>query len=948
MSFLRKILVAMLALASVVGIYVLYRRSGAAPVLEARRDANSLNADVTGRDGVAGKIGPATITTLKGPKYVTRNKETKEIEREFGFADLVRTMGDVWEVEKPWMNMYQSKLEVRVHADKGTTEIETVVGSSTPKDATFVGNVVIEVIPVDANDYKHTTIYLDSLIFLSDKSEFSTPGPVKLVSEDVQMTGRGLKFVYNDWTDRLDYLRLNRLDYLRIKTAEEPVASKAGGGDADRQVASTADEPNSAKPEVAVDTPKPPPSTAPSADVTPPQAQKTPTADSVKPSKAEYYKCILSRNVLIDTPDELVFVRDDVHINDIIWSKGPAEIDVNSLAPDKTAGVVRIEKTQDLDSESPAQKTEIDKPIAGEPAPDAAPIQTKVSTEPNLPRTDAGKALDITVTCDNGILLLPMDSRRTPEDFFEIDTGISNVSDDRPGAFDDPNGRSTFVTQRIAYNAVTEDADANGPSELVFHTGDMTALDPNETSVPVTVKADIGVKFFKASSLAVFEGNCLLTMPQQDLSQPRDVTFSGKKFSVTVPDKTSRESRLSGDVVADGPVELIFYVEDSNAADANFPDANSPPIPVRITAQKQARFLPDANQVIFDGNCICSMEQEDTHKGDNFTLSSPSLIANLPKKAAKGTLKVPDVVAPGPVKLDFYVAAMDSNDPNAEPLPATVTAERQAHFTPSANQIIFEGACKSVVLDRDPNYLQQYILSSEYITVDLPVDTNDKATSKSEIGIQHLSARGGVVTLATKKTAGELLLSGIELICRKFDYDPIAQFFSVDGPGVIKLANTEPPDPNKDPGKLSLNKPCWAIIQNYDYLTYSEKKNIVIAEAGDKGAILVEYFPIENGEFADHIVVTANKVEASLIKTALGRTELSTLVASGGVTYQAKDNEFIGGTLFYDHAKQVMKITGSESFPCQFNGALADEIVYDLKTGKVEAELVGPGALRIK
>ena len=63
---------------------------------------------------------------------------------------------------------------------------------------------------------------------------------------------------------------------------------------------------------------------------------------------------------------------------------------------------------------------------------------------------------------------------------------------------------------------------------------------------------------------------------------------------------------------------------------------------------------------------------------------------------------------------------------------------------------------------------------------------------------------------------------------------------------------------------------------------------------------------------------------------------------------QAKDNEFIGGQLFYDHKEQVMKIIGSESFPCQFNGALADEIVYDLKTDTVKADLVGPGALRLQ
>lgn len=85
-----------------------------------------------------------------------------------------------------------------------------------------------------------------------------------------------------------------------------------------------------------------------------------------------------------------------------------------------------------------------------------------------------------------------------------------------------------------------------------------------------------------------------------------------------------------------------------------------------------------------------------------------------------------------------------------------------------------------------------------------------------------------------------------------------------------------------------------------------------------------------------------------MVETAAGGAELATLVASGGITYQAEGREFIGGRLLYDHAKQWMKITGSESFPCMANGMLADEIEYDLKTDTIKAEVVGPGELRLK
>ena len=121
-----------------------------------------------------------------------------------------------------------------------------------------------------------------------------------------------------------------------------------------------------------------------------------------------------------------------------------------------------------------------------------------------------------------------------------------------------------------------------------------------------------------------------------------------------------------------------------------------------------------------------------------------------------------------------------------------------------------------------------------------------------------------------------------------------------------------------------------------------------MGDASSDGALVVKYVPVTDGKLGDVRVVTANHVEVNLIETALGETELATLTASGGITYRAGDNEFIGGQLFYDHEKQLMKIIGSDSFPCQFNGALAEEIEYDLKTDKIKADLVGPGALRLR
>ena len=879
----------------------MYSRSGKTPSIKiGGADVNAIN--VPASDGRGGRIGPATVDVLRGTTYIHRDAKTKQIDREFGFAELVRTFGDTWEVDKPWMKVYQQDFQLDITADLGTTEIETVVGSSTPKDAIFQGNVTIRILPLEQTKYRETTILLDNLIFLSDKSQFSTPGPAKLISEDMNLDGTGLEFVYNDQTEQLDYLRLQRLDSMRIKSTAAAAVSKLDSKPSEQIPQS--DSAGSA-PQTALD----------DSAKKPPAGTTTTPAETALAGQPKYYKCILSENVVVDTPDEVIFARGEVCINDIMLSTAPIIEDANSLVDTNSPNVER----------KPVAAIEADGP------------------KPNPPTAPAEQMIEIVVTCDNGILIVPMNSKKTLADFPRAQADNLRGSGYRPEAFDDPNGRSTFLTERLDYNSVSGDAIAAGPAELVFYTGGMMTLEPNETSVPVTVTATEAVHLVKQSNQAIFNGDCLLKMPQQGLLQQRDVTLTASQFTVNLPADTSAGTRTAGDVVADGPVELVFYVEDSNAA-----AANEPPAPVSITAQRQAVFIPDSNQVIFDVNCVCTMHPTALPSKRDFTLTSPRFIANLPKQTDKKARGVPDVIALGPVQLISFVDAFDSNEPNAAPLPATVTAAKQARFLPAANQVLFEGDSKAVVLREDPNFIEHYILSSQKITVDLPADGNERP-SKSNVGIEHLTASGGVVTLATKKMAGDKQLSGIELISRRFDYDPNEELFTAAGPAEIWLDNSHLVEgPNDANGAFSLKRPCWARIQNFDSLKYFKSRNLIIADAASDGPIVVRYIPIKNGKLGDVRIVTANHVEAHLIETAAGDTELATLIASGGITYQAEGREFIGGKLLYDHAKQWMKVTGSESFPCMANGMLADEIEYDLKTDTIKAEVVGPGELRLK
>ena len=808
MSGLRKLFIAVMSLAGVLAIYLIYSYVAETPQISVDGADDFVRSPADGNAGEfgdrVGKIGDVGVATVKKPKFIHRNKD-KEVDREFGFETLLHEEKDRWEIEKPYLNIFQPNFTSYVTADKGTVDVETAVGRPTPKDATFAGNVVIHILPEDSNTIKESFLYLDDVEFLSEKTQFSTAGPVKFISEDAQMLGRGLELVYNDQLQRLEFLRIVDLESLRLKGVQAVPGSAVGAKG--RTSASTTAE----------------------AGTEPPTAG---TRATTKNGEGDYYKCVFSKNVLIDTPQQVVFANEQVSINNIFWAKP-------SSNGRRTTGDERRATSDEI------------LPLAGG---------------------------DIMVTCNGGVLVAPMngsisltvlspskDSNLPQEDNRQSKIGNRKWFD----------GRTTFVTRRVDYDAST------------------------------------------------------------------------------------------GEAVAGGPSELTFYASNTSAA-----EANEAPVPVKITAQKQTKFLPASNQVIFDGNCLCVMPQQDPNVQGDYTLFAPTLIVNLLEEKAGKAAAISDVLATGPVELTFYVDDFAGTGAGKAALPARVTARKEARFLAASNQVVFEDDCLCVMSREDPNFRETYLLSAAKLIVDLPGDTNDGSTGppsraasrdppdvwRTGAGIEHLTASGGVVRLATVKTAGKKLLGGIELKCRQFDYDAQEQLFLAAGPGVVKVDNSHIPEPNAQTPGFSLRRPCYAFLQNFDALKYFSKSNHLMADAGSQGTLRIDYIPLIKGKFGQHIVATANHVEADLIRAAdtpEAGTELATLAASGGITYEDDKNQFAGSRLFYDHGKSLINVKGDPpdvrgGQPCYLNGTLVDGIEYNLKTGKARARVAGPGTLQIK
>jgi len=729
----RKFRVWLISVGVVLAAYLLYSLLSKTPPIEIDTGSKFTDTVADGNvgelDGKVGMIGNVGVGNVKKAEYIHLN-EQKQVDRVLGFDELLHKTGNEWEGKKPYLNIFRRDLGCYITADRAEVRVETAAGGRpSPKDAIFTGNVLAHIVPENSSDVKEGFLYLDDVTFISDKSQFVTPGPVKYVSQDVRMLGTGLELIYNEQLERIELLRVLDLDSASLKSTKSPFFPT------DKTKAQREADPNSRMQ-----------TQQPEKTVVPDDAQKdksSPAESTQTPAQkeAERYRCVFSENIVVDSPEQLIFASEQLSISNIFKPEASDE------QPDKA----------DPNGSDAIKKTAADTAANAENQ-----LEPNSAGSPNSPAIPEKEPVDIVVTCDKGLVITPMDSPQPDTNSVPLSREqLLKTADDRLKQLKTIEGRTMFIAQRIDFSASTRDTIATGPSELTFYTGDLIR-----------------------------------------------------------------------------------------------PEANEILVPVKISARRKAQFLPLSNQALFEGDCRLQMQREDANSQQKFALSAPLL------------------------------------------------------------------------------------------TVDLSSD-KDKRPSSSAGTIEYLTASGGMVQLDTSKWAGEKLLGFTKLKCRRFDYDAKQQFFLATGPGNIAIDNSRISEPNSDGGKFSLRKRCYAVVENFDTLKYLLETNQIIAEAEGEG-LIVDYFPIVDGKYGQRVTVTAGRVVANLLETADGRTEISTLLATGGVTYNEKDKEFAGSRLFYDAGKSILTVQGDESHSCIYNGTLVDQIEYDLKTGDVKFQIVGPGVIQRK
>ncbi|MHC4604771.1 MAG: hypothetical protein ACYS6W_15755, partial [Planctomycetota bacterium] len=632
------------------------------------------------------------------------------------FERLLHDTGEEWDIEKPYMNIYRRSFKCYVTADKGSVRIETAAGQSSPKDVTLNENIVIHIVPENGSNINESFIYLDDVDFISEKSQFSTPGPVKFVSQDVQMLGRGLELVYNEELDRLEFFRIFHLESLHAKVPAETGLFSPGQMGVDRP-ADTNSWPKTQRPD----------ESAVADDSQKTKSLTTANKQAGEQTEGQNYRCVLSKDVVIKSPQEWVFADNEVCINNIFR---PKVSDKESDKADKgiTGGADNIELHN---------------------------VTVTKQDEPNE-SASAQELVDIVVTCNGGIVVTPMGSPRIPKKPAAEVVGADNRALIK--FLKEAKDRTVYIAQKIDYCAATGNTVVSGPSELTFYTSDM------------------------------------------------------------IQSKVEKKKKT---------------------------------IPVKVTARKKVEFFPALNQAVFKGDCVSTMERT------------------------------------------------------------------------------------------DPNIQQEYTLSAPTLTVTL---SGDNTTDTS---VKHMTTDGVPVRLAIVKRAREKLLGWTTLDCVKLDYDVGPLTLLAKGPGKIAVDNSRIAQPEGKVNKFGLRKQCYVIVEDFDTLKYFLESNRIIADAKAQ-QIYIGYVPVIKGSDGPPVKVWAGHIDALLYESPDGRTELSTLTATGGIIYKDDDNEFVGSKLFHDANKSIVTVQGDESWPCLLNGVPVDRIEYDLRTDEVKAEVVGPGVLQME
>ncbi len=482
-------------------VFLFYRIFGSVGVIRISKPDYELgDANALPGGSQAGQIGQAKLEYVERARFETVDPKTRKLRRVVGFEKVLHKSGNEWDLDKPYMNVFQDNLRCNITANTGTVELENVEGGDpAPKTALLKGDVLVHVIP-DGENRSESFIYLKDVAFDSDRSMLWSNNDVNFVSADADLMGKGLEIVYNNATNKLEYLKIKKVECLNIKRLEQP------SGEPKQTASSLLQTSQSPKPEK-------------TAGVSEPAAVKEPAQQT---QDKEEYQCLFRDNVIIEYKTEVV-LSEEIAIKNLLWSQ---------------------KNQRDEKPQSEPQPQEDMPPPSSQPKPqDTAKHQEK----PQPPKEWRQRPVIATVKCDGPMIVKPL--LTSLYDDFKPDKfrGFYQLSSK---LFYKLGQRNVLIGQKVDYDVASQTASAIGDVELVFYPQIETAK--GRKKVPFTISAKEGAQFVVPDKVATFNGDVKGRFVKQTEYYDEENVFYGSKL---IANLTERQD--SKDVMAAGDISHI-------------------------------------------------------------------------------------------------------------------------------------------------------------------------------------------------------------------------------------------------------------------------------------------------------------------------------------------------------------------------------------------------------
>lgn len=884
-------------------------------------------------------IADTSVELVENSRWVRRDPQTKRVIEVGGFSKLLTPAegASYWIVESPYLIRYEDRFVCRIDARRGRIQMEP--GGQVPSNVELQEQVMLDIRrPGAKGDESATRIFLEDLTYSSERSEFFTEGPVRVVSQEADLKGKGLMLIYNPRLSRMEYLEVRNLDYLLIKEAAGLGAVGTAGHSGNQETA------------------------AASAPADGSQTDKPPFSPAV--SEPLYYQCSLREDVVVQYGTRLVVAgADQVNIRQILWQK-------SSDSPERVSSSGSPESTgQPINNSAAAAEQKPPGTLAEERAAEplkpaenevlitcrggiviqVAPEEESAGTEKPVSAVEMIGQLQIERLADDSKTRIPLAACSAlryvlAEDVLEL---FSDSGEKPIWLYLDGSGDKIRTLGRVFWDRRNHLARVDGPGQ-VFLDGNAERTDEGRREVLFQGPMDLEFAQLPSDSLlslktanlaggvqAVWEKEGIHSRSRQAFlvfeprtSKPQVLDLSGDVQFETRSD--GRSSRVeanrtifhfdsSGQVKTaslDGRVRMVSEEEtvESDSADITFEKT------------QEGRLVPA--QVFLKGR-----SQIQSRSGESLPPARFEAL-RIDYDYLRGT-----AVAAGPVLFVFYTPADSTVSFLTEPIPVEITAEDSAEFLTDGRgtieQVIFRGKVSAewkVRTEREEMIRRFY---GDRLIVDL--DRNSQTGQR----IRRVTMQDKQVLFESLHFADRKKVNHLRLTCRQFDYLGDENRIVAVGPGKMELNNQQVPSSAEAGGQsISLQRPCFAYMEGFDRLSWRVSANEFSGEGA--GGIYLNYWPFENGQLADQIIVQCVRVRAGFSNKGGGKNELDFLQADGGVEYreQKQDGRYLqGDVLTYEKQNGWVVIEGSPERPCKVNGVNVPMIQYHPQTGQMKTKL---------